>query len=179
VTTIALISGSPSKQSKTAEIANRLQKELLNRGHHVHLIHVCDLPAEDLLHAKYDSKAIAQTHEWIREADAVMVLSPVYKGSYTGILKAFLDLLPEKAFLGKIIAPIVTGGTIAHLLSIEYALKPIFSIMGAKEILHGVFILDNTIQRDEAGNLFFQSDIEGRIKEVMQFISNIPAASPH
>jgi FMN reductase len=176
MTTITLISGSPSKQSKTAEIANRLQKELLKRGHHVHVIHVRDLPAEDLLHAKFDSEAIAQTHEWIRESDAVMVLSPVYKGSYTGILKAFLDLLPEKAFLGKIIAPIVTGGTIAHLLSIEYALKPIFSIMGAKEILHGVFILDKTIQRNETGEIFFPPDIEERIKEVLQSIAKTQAS---
>jgi FMN reductase len=102
--------------------------------------------------------------------------SHVYKGSYTGILKAFLDLLPEKAFLGKIIAPIVTGGTIAHLLSIEYALKPIFSIMGAKEILHGVFILDKTIQRNETGEIFFPPDIEERIKEVLQSIAKTQAS---
>ncbi|MBA2873728.1 NADPH-dependent FMN reductase [Thermaerobacillus caldiproteolyticus] len=167
---IVLISGSPSKNSKTASITNQLQKELIERNHRTSLIDVRELPAEDLLYGNFNSKAITHTHELIRHADAVIVLSPVYKGSYTGILKAFLDLLPEKIFAGKVIAPVVTGGTIAHLLSIEYALKPIFSIMGAKEILHGVFILDTNIQRNEKGDVFLDRELEERVESLLKAI---------
>lgn len=169
--TIILISGSPSKQSKTAKVANYLQKQLQERNHDAQCIHVRDLPAEDLLHAKFTSEAIRHTHELIERADAIIVLSPVYKGSYTGILKAFLDLLPEKAFANKIIAPVVTGGTIAHLLSIEYSLKPIFSILGAREILHGVFILDQAIEKDERGEITFQGDAKQRLEDLIRSIS--------
>jgi FMN reductase len=165
---VVLISGSPSQNSKTASIAKRLQKELIERNHRADLIEVRELPAEDLLYANFKSPAIANTHTLIKAADAVIVLSPVYKGSYTGILKAFLDLLPEKILADKIVAPVVTGGTIAHLLSIEYAFKPIFSLLGAKEILHGVFILDANVQWNEKGEVFLAKEVEERIQRSLE-----------
>jgi FMN reductase len=165
---IVLISGSPSPNSKTASIAKWLQKELIERNHRADLIEVRELPAEDLLYANFKSSTIAHTHALIKAADAIIVLSPVYKGSYTGILKAFLDLLPEKIFAGKIVAPVLTGGTIAHLLSIEYAFKPIFSLLGAREILHGVFILDTNVQWNEKGDVFLAKEVEERIQHSLE-----------
>ncbi len=110
MTTVAIISGSPSHTSKTNRVAEWVSEQLQQLGHTVHFIRLRDLPAEDLLYAHSSSEPIAETHDWIRQSRAVIALSPVYKGSYTGILKAYLDLLPEKAFAGKLVVPIVTGG---------------------------------------------------------------------
>lgn len=172
MTTVAIISGSPSHTSKTNRVAEWVSEQLQQLGHTVHFIRLRDLPAEDLLYAHSSSEPIAETHDWIRQSRAVIALSPVYKGSYTGILKAYLDLLPEKAFAGKLVVPIVTGGTIAHLLALEYALKPIFSILGAREILHGVFILDWTLGHDDEGRLVFSDDLLSRMEEVIHSISH-------
>jgi FMN reductase len=168
---VTIVSGSPSHTSKTNQVAEWVKGQLQQLGHTVHFIRLRDLPAEDLLYARSSSDPIAQTHQWIHQSKAVIVLSPVYKGSYTGILKAYLDLLPEKAFAGKLIVPIVTGGTIAHLLAIEYALKPIFSILGAREILHGVFILDWTLGHDSEGRLVLSDDLLSRMEEVIHSVS--------
>ncbi|MED4269319.1 NADPH-dependent FMN reductase [Geobacillus stearothermophilus] len=173
MTTVAIISGSPSHASKTNRVAEWIKEQLQQYGHTVRFIRLRDLPAEDLLYANSSNGLIVQTHDWIRESRAVVVLSPVYKGSYTGILKAYLDLLPEKAFAGKLVVPIVTGGTIAHLLALEYALKPIFSILGAREILHGVFILDWTLGHDDEGRLVLSDDLSSRMEEVIRSISRL------
>lgn len=110
MTTVAIISGSPSRASKTNRVAEWVSEQLQRIGHTVYFIRLRDLPAEDLLYAHSSSDSIVKTHDWIRQSRVVVVLSPVYKGSYTGILKAYLDLLPEKAFAGKLVVPIVTGG---------------------------------------------------------------------
>ena len=56
-----------------------------------------------------------------------------------------LDLLPERALEGKVVLPLATGGTVAHLLAVDYALKPVLSALKAQEILHGVFADDSQI----------------------------------
>ena len=62
-----------------------------------------------------------------------------------GALKTLLDLLPERALEGKIVLPLATGGTIAHMLAVDYALKPVLNALKAQEILHGVFADDSQV----------------------------------
>ncbi|MDQ0896682.1 NAD(P)H-dependent oxidoreductase [Paenibacillus sp. V4I7] len=62
------------------------------------------------------------------------------EASYTGVLKAFLDLLPQKGLECKVVLPLAVGGTISHLLAIDYALKPVLSALGARNILQGVYV---------------------------------------
>ncbi|MGK4624046.1 NAD(P)H-dependent oxidoreductase, partial [Raoultella ornithinolytica] len=60
-------------------------------------------------------------------------------------LKTLLDLLPERALDGKVVLPLATGGTVAHLLAVDYALKPVLNALKAQEILHGVFADDSQV----------------------------------
>lgn len=46
---------------------------------------------------------------------------------------------------GKVVLPLATGGTVAHLLAVDYALKPVLSTLKAQEILHGVFADDSQV----------------------------------
>ena len=83
--------------------------------------------------------------EQLKEADGLIVATPVYKAAYSGALKTLLDLLPERALEGKVVLPLATGGTVAHLLAVDYALKPVLSALKAQEILHGVFADDSQV----------------------------------
>ncbi|MCH1932822.1 NAD(P)H-dependent oxidoreductase, partial [Shewanella sp. A25] len=85
--------------------------------------------------AKYNSEAILATNKKVEEADAVIVASQVYKASFTGILKTYLDLLPQKGLENKIVLPLMLGGTISHLLAIDYSLKPVLASLGAENII--------------------------------------------
>jgi FMN reductase len=59
--------------------------------------------------------------------------------------------------------PIATGGTIAHLLSLEYAFKPVFSVLGSNEILNGVYLIDSQIGYKENGLIFSDAGAEERL----------------
>ncbi|MFL6558735.1 MAG: NADPH-dependent FMN reductase [Bacillus sp. (in: firmicutes)] len=161
---IVIISGSPSTLSRSSAIGTFLQDNLVTEGNQVSTITVRNLPPEDLIYAQFNSPAIQQAKTLVEQAAAVIIVSPVYKASYPGVLKTFLDLIPEKGFADKIIFPVVTGGTFAHLLSLEYAFKPLLSVLGAREILDGVYIVDSQISYTEQEITFVDSEIEQRLK---------------
>ena len=120
MTHILGIAGSPSHPSRTYGLVEYASKILSQQGFTVDIISARDIPAEDLVFGRYDSPALEKPKALLEKASGVIIATPIYKAAYTGVLKAFLDLLPQKALAGKVILPLATGGTIAHLLSIEY-----------------------------------------------------------
>jgi FMN reductase len=171
MTNVVIISGSPSNPSRSSAISSYLENTLSKAGKQVGSITVRELPAEDLLFANFNSPEIKNAQSMIQQAHAVIVVSPVYKASYPGVLKAFLDLIPEKGLVNKVVLPIVTGGTYGHLLSIEYAFKPIFSVLGSQEIINGVFITDSQLSYKE-GLVFTDPEIEQRLKRAVGELLN-------
>ena len=115
-----------------------------------HLINLRELPAQALLHAQFDHSTIRHALAEIAQAQLELVATPIYKAAYSGLLKAFLDLLPQDALRGKTVLPLATGGSIAHLLALDYALKPVLSALGARDILDPVFATDAQIPRHDA-----------------------------
>ncbi|MNZ90422.1 FMN reductase (NADPH) [compost metagenome] len=118
-----------------------------------------------MIHTKFESEAIVKANALVAEADAVIVASPVYKASYTGVLKTFLDLVPQKGLAGKIVLPLFIGGSLAHLLSIDYSLKPVLSALGARHILGGVYAVDSNVARTEDGGFVINEELDARIKD--------------
>ncbi|MCK2241806.1 MULTISPECIES: NADPH-dependent FMN reductase [unclassified Crossiella] len=149
--TILVISGSPSASSKTAALAEQLADRLGEQDHRVRAVAVRTLPAEALLAADPHHPRIAEVVRAIAEADGLVVASPVYKAAYTGVLKALLDLLPQFAFAGKVVLPLLTGGSPAHVLALDYALRPVLNSLGAHHIVQGYFVLDKHIERTDTG----------------------------
>lgn len=137
-------------------------------------ITVRDLPPEELIYSNFKSSQLVKLRLLVEQAKAVIISTPVYNSSYTGALKALLDLMPQSAFARKTILPIATGGTISHLLSIDYTMKPLFSAMGATHILKGVYIVSSQIQFDEQGQIQLDSEIEERLQaSIQELISTV------
>jgi len=152
---ILLISGSPSLSSRSAAILDYIRVRLAGKGFEAKIISVRDFPAEDLLFGKYDSPAFDEIKKLVAEAGGIVVSTPIYKASYAGALKALLDILPQSALRGKTVLPIATGGSPAHLLAIDYALKPVLSVLGATDLLQGVYVIDKQVAIDSEGRLVF------------------------
>ncbi|MGG1662101.1 NADPH-dependent FMN reductase [Brevibacillus sp. NRS-1366] len=161
---IAIISGSPSASSRLNGIVEGLQAELLEAGAAVQIITLRELPPEDLIYTKFDSPFITKALGEIEKADAVVVATPIYKASYTGVVKCFLDMIPQKGLLGKATLPVVIGGTIGHLLVIDYALKPVLAAIGAKHQLQGIFAQDTQVARNEDGSFQLADELTERIQ---------------
>jgi FMN reductase len=147
------IAGSPMAPSRSAALLARLMAELEAAGLSVQTIHVRDLPAEDLLHGRYDSPAVRAVAAAIAEARGVVLATPVYKAAYSGALKALLDLLPSAALADKAALALVTGGGPTHALAVEYALGPLLAALGAGQVLAGVYVADNQVQIRDSGEL--------------------------
>ncbi|MCF3960144.1 NADPH-dependent FMN reductase [Streptomyces fuscigenes] len=146
--TVLSLSGSPSASSRTAGLLRHLGARVAEQGHHVVPLDVRTLPAEPLLHGDTAAPDILRAVELVQSADGVVVGTPVYKAAYSGLLKSLLDLLPQTALAGKTVLPLATGGTAAHALAIDYALRPVLSSMGAPHIVQGWFVLDRHISLD-------------------------------
>jgi FMN reductase len=151
--TVLSVSGSPSASSRTNLLLRHLDRRLVARGHEVIPLDVRALPAEALLGADFRHPAVVEATELFARADGVVVATPVYKASYSGVLKALLDLLPQYALTGKTVLPLATGGSTAHVLAIDYALRPVLNSMGAAHIVQGWFTLDKDITVREDGSL--------------------------
>lgn len=149
--TVLSVSGSPSTVSRTTGLLRHVDALLIARGHEVIPLEVRTLPAEALLKADALHPAIGEVTALVARADGVVVGTPVYKAAYSGLLKSLLDLLPQHALADKAVLPLATGGTTAHVLAIDYALRPVLASMGAAHIAPGWFTLDKDITMSPAG----------------------------
>jgi len=145
---VLTISASPSAVSKTAFTRRLIDEYLTALGHDVHPLNVRDLPAEALLSADTRDPAIVAAVDLFAAADGVVVATPVYKAAYSGVLKTLLDLLPQRALADKVVLPLATGGTLAHLLVLDYALRPVLTALGSPQVVQGHFLLDQSITVD-------------------------------
>jgi len=164
---ILLIAGSPVDSSRSSALIEHARRHLDQLGVDSTIVSVRDFPAEDLIQAKYDSPAFDAFKARIAAADAIVIATPIYKAAYTGALKALLDILPQNSLRGKTILPVATGGTIAHLLAIDYALKPVLSVLGASDIQQGVYIVDTQFQKTTEGYVL-DAELQQRLDEGLE-----------
>ncbi|MFJ9089509.1 MULTISPECIES: NADPH-dependent FMN reductase [unclassified Streptomyces] len=170
--TVLSLSGSPSASSRTGKLLRHLDTLLAAQGHEVIPLDVRTVPAEALLGADFRHPAIVEATELFARADGVVIGTPVYKAAYSGVLKALLDLLPQYALAGKTVLPLATGGTTAHVLAIDYALRPVLSSMGAGHIVQGWFTLDKDLTAHEDGTLTVAPAAGEALTQVLdQFVS--------
>lgn len=165
---IVILSGSPNAASRLNGMIDYVRSQLESHGLTTKTLTVVSLPAEDLIHSRFGSPAIVEANKWVEDARAVIVASPVYKASYTGVLKTYLDLLPQKGLEGKLVAPLFIGGTLAHLLSIDYSLKPVLSSMGARHFIRGVYATDEQIKRIQDGISETKFELNEQLTERLQ-----------
>ncbi|TXS43623.1 NADPH-dependent FMN reductase [Streptomyces sp. OR43] len=164
--TILSVSGSPSSTSRTTRLLRDLDDRLRSQGHDVTSLEVRTLPPDALLGADFRHPAIVATTKLFERADGVVIGTPVYKAAYSGLLKSLLDLLPQYALTGKTVLPLATGGSIAHVLAIDYALRPVLSSMGAAHIVPGWFTLDKDITVGHDGALTVAPDSAEALAQV-------------
>ncbi|MEU3972731.1 NADPH-dependent FMN reductase [Streptomyces bacillaris] len=143
--TVLSVSGSPSATSRTARLLLHLDDRLRDQGHDVVSLDVRTLPADALLGADFAHPAIVEATALFERVDGVVIGTPIYKAAYSGLLKTLLDLLPQYALSGKTVLPLATGGSTAHVLAIDYALRPVLTSMGAAHVVPGWFTLDKDI----------------------------------
>lgn len=168
--TITIISGSPTEHTRLNGVLDEVVKNFSGVNINPEIIQVRNLPAEALIQAKFDSEEIVRANKKVEDSNIIIILTPVYKASFTGVLKTYLDLLPQNGLEDKTILPIAIGGTFGHLLMLDYALKPVLSALGATHILKGAFVLDSQIQKIENNKYELDEAAKTRLETSLDII---------
>jgi FMN reductase len=179
VSSIVALAGSPQTESGTVALLRHVAGGLA--GYDVSVVPVRALPAEALLGADATDPAVAEAVRQVADADGLIVASPVYKAAYSGVLKTFLDLLPQSALAGKAVLPVLTGGAPVHALAVDYALRPVLTALGARHVVSGLFLLDKQIERTPDGVVLapdVQATVDTAVGELTAALPKVLAGRP-
>jgi len=163
-----LIAASPSERSRSAALLEGAAAALEDAGVVVRTLLLRNLPAEPLLRARTADAALRDALQQVAQANAIVLATPIYKAAYSGLLKAFLDLLPQDGLHGKWIWPLATGGSPAHTLALDHSLRPVLDNLGAHQVVPSVYALESQIVRasDESAATTprFDADVQRRLE---------------
>jgi FMN reductase len=146
-TTAVAISGSPSRQSKSRRLLAHAVGGLARHGAPGQVIDLCDLPADGLL-GRARLPAVDAALETVAAARLVVVGTPVYRASFSGLLKVFFDLFPQDALAGKVAIAVATGAGPAHALVVDHGLRPLLASVGALVVPTGIYGTDGQFGPD-------------------------------
>jgi FMN reductase len=139
---LVVVSAGLSVPSSTRLLADRLAAAVEHRAPvSVRVVELRDLAVE-IAHNftnGFPGRALAASLEAVTEADGLIVVTPVFSASYSGLFKSFFDVLDKDALVGKPVLIAATGGSARHSLVLDHALRPLFSYLRAVVTPTGVY----------------------------------------
>ena len=105
----------------------------------------------DLMPSLFDfgSATLAPALDHVLTSDVLVVGSPTYKATYTGVLKAFCDHIGGGQLAGTLALPTMMGGSYHHALAVETHLRPLLVELGATCVTPGLYVLESDIEQIE------------------------------
>lgn len=93
------------------------------------------------------SPAVEDALDQVTGADLLLVVSPTYQGTYTGLLKVFLDRVPHRA-LGRAVAlPLMLMASVEYAPAVDAYLRPLLAELGAAVPVPGLAVLESDLGR--------------------------------
>jgi FMN reductase len=135
------VSGSPSARSKSRKLLEAARESLARQGVQTDVIDLSELPADALL-GRVKMPEMDAALAVVSGARIVIASTPVYRASYSGLLKVFFDLLAPNSLSTAVAVPIATGATPGHQLVLDHALRPLFASLGATVVPTGIYGID-------------------------------------
>jgi FMN reductase len=141
---LAVVSAGLNVPSSSRLLADRLTTavvEQLERDCEVTVVELRDhaRAVADNLVTGFPTGGLRDAVEAVTGADALIAVTPVFSGSYSGLFKTFFDVLDKEALQGQPVLLAATAGTARHSLVIEHAMRPLFAYLRALPVATGVF----------------------------------------
>lgn len=124
---VAIVCGNPKPRSRTLAAAHVLASRLADEGD-VRTIELSEF-ADELF--DWASESVDTAKRAVLASDVVIVATPTFKASFTGMLKAFLDHFNAGELAGIFAVPFMTIGSDKHYLAAETQLRPVLVELGA------------------------------------------------
>ncbi|WP_430783492.1 NADPH-dependent FMN reductase [Actinoplanes sp. G11-F43] len=149
MTGLVVVSGNPRAGSRTSALAVAVGEAIAEQlgSPQPHVIEAGSLGPGLLIPG---DEATGAAVSIIREANLLVVATPTYKGSYTGVLKVLLDQLPAQALAGKLAVPVVTAGIAPQATAAEALLRQLLVELGAIVARPGLPVLEADLAESTA-----------------------------
>ncbi|WP_197378235.1 NADPH-dependent FMN reductase [Mycolicibacterium mengxianglii] len=158
-----VVVGNPKPMSRTRSAAESIVQKLTGTEPE-HVIDVVDLGAGLL---GWGDPKVAEAKEIVKSAESLVVASPTFKATYTGLLKLFLDQFGAGE-LGQITTfPVMLGGSYRHALAPELSLRPVLVEIGASCPAPGLYLLDSEYESSE--------DLDAWLPIARRFLTAVPS----
>lgn len=137
---VAVVVGNPKPASRTLAIAACVARSACSRlGGHISIEIDLALHADEMF--KWPSEAMSRLGDSVASCDLLVIASPTYKATYTGLLKAFLDRYPSEGLSGVTAVPVMTGASERHAMAVDTALRPLLVELGASVPTRGLYFV--------------------------------------
>lgn len=141
---LSIVVGNPKPRSRTRAVAEAVAERVAveTGADIVRTVDLCDY-AHDLF--RWPHEELSALTDAVAASRYLVVASPTYKATYTGLLKAFLDRYSGNDLAGCVAFAVMTGGSPAHTLAIDTGLRPLLVELGASVPTRGLFFLAEEI----------------------------------
>jgi FMN reductase len=143
---VTVLVGNPKPRSRTYEAAHIVAERLAGRKADLSI----DLTDLGPVLLDWSDATVADLVAKVQASHLVVVASPTFKATYTGLLKLFLDRISGGALAGVTAVPVMLGGHWKHSLAPDLLLKPVLVELGATCPTRGLFLLDSEYAASEA-----------------------------
>ncbi|MBX3313315.1 MAG: NAD(P)H-dependent oxidoreductase [Actinobacteria bacterium] len=136
---VVVVVGNPKPGSRTRQAAELVAERVA--GHPAdEVIELADLGPRLL---GWGDEEVGRAKARALAADLVVVASPTFKATYTGLLKLFLEQFDAGELAGTPALPVMLGGSPAHQLAGEHTLKPVLVEIGFSCPTPSLYLLDS------------------------------------
>jgi FMN reductase len=145
-----VVVGNPRPASRTHAVAVEAAQVVAKHAEIDAEPEIIDLTAiAPLLLAAEPSKAVEIAVDQVTSSDVLLVASPTYKGTYTGLLKVFLDRISAGDLARTVALPLLVMGSPRHALAVELHLRPLLVELGATVVTPGLALVEADLGRPE------------------------------
>jgi FMN reductase len=144
--TILGVCGNPRPASRTLAVVQAAVAAIAREfdGRDAGAIDLIELRTELF---SFGSEEMQKAIERVMQADVLVVGTPVYKASYTGVLKAFCDHIAHDQLASKLAVPLMVGGSLQHYLALETHLRPLLVELGATCATPGLYVVETELEQ--------------------------------
>ncbi|MFF5455365.1 FMN reductase [Streptomyces sp. NPDC012950] len=180
---LTVVSAGLSTPSSTRLLADRLAEsardELAARGREAstEVVELRELAGDIANHlvTGFPPPRLSSAIDAVTAADGLIVVTPVFAASYSGLFKSFFDVIDPDTLTGKPVLTAATGGTARHSLVLEHAVRPLFAYLRAVVVPTTVFAASEDWG---SGGDDYTDGLPGRVRRAGAELAALMAARP-
>jgi len=145
---VVVVVGNPKANSRTRAVAERVAAAaaaaagIEGAAQSTAVIELADLGPQLF---DWSSAAVKTATSTLSGSSLAIIATPVYKATYTGLLKSFLDWFGQTGLSGVTAIPVMVGASPTHALAVEVHLRPLLVEIGASVPTRGLFVMEQEL----------------------------------